>query len=136
MKERRIAIVSKKYLYPWAFACLIAIGICISMAIGLHADSFHVGLIGALSGLILLFFGAIPVYCFAYGKKILIHEKRKYLLALYNAVVLTAFYCIPFWTEAETYLYSAILFLWVMGWSVLPLFLQRRAKHPAVQTEG
>ena len=118
---------AKKFIYPFAFS--LACALCFFTAVfPILANAGLGGAVFALGFLAILFFVIIPVYCFIYGKKLLLTEKRKYLFSLYNSFVLTLFYLLPLCTEGETYIYSLILFLWATGWSMLPLIIYKKAE--------
>ncbi len=118
-----------KYLSPITFAlsCLLSYGL-VAFLFTRVADLGGAILATVIYGAMILtvFLLAVPVYCFLYGFKILRHEKKKPLLVLYNALVLTLCYLLPFCMEDETYLYSLLLFLWAGLWSGVPLLFQKR----------
>ncbi len=117
-----------KFLAPVTFAlsCLLGYGL-VALLFTRVSDLGGAILATVIYGamILIVFLLAVPVYCFLYGFKILRHEKKKPLLALYNALVLALCYLLPFCMEDETYLYSLILFLWAGLWSALPLFFKK-----------
>ncbi|MBO5043269.1 MAG: hypothetical protein J6D87_09910 [Clostridia bacterium] len=118
-----------KFLAPVTFAlsCLLGYGL-VALLFTRVSDLGGAILATVIYGAMILtvFLLAVPAYCFLYGFKLLRFAKRKPLLVLYNALVLTLGYLLPFCTEDETYLYSLILFLWAGLWSALPLLFQKR----------
>ncbi len=118
---------AKKYIYPVAFSAIflilyISFGFLLTNVISFPHGSYApiAWLFLFLSALILI---AIPFYCVKYSK-VIINEKSKFLFAFFNGLVLTLTYIIPYCLEDETYIYGAILFVWVEIWTVLPLVLR------------
>ena len=120
-----------KYLAPLAFAlsCLFGYGL-VAFLFTWIPDLGGAILATVIYGSLILFVFllAVPVYCVLYRLKILQHEKKKPLFAFYNALVLTLAYLLPFCMEEETYTYGALLFVWVLLWSLLPLLFRKKRK--------
>lgn len=120
-----------KYLSPLAFSlsCLLCYGILAAIFSRIrNLGGAILGIIFGATMILTLFLIAVPCHCFVYGRKILRCEKRKFIFSLYNALVLTLSYLLPFCMEGETYLYSALLFMWALLWSALPLLFRKREK--------
>lgn len=118
-----------KYLAPITFAlsCLLSYGLVaflFTRVSDLGGAILATVIYGAL--ILFVFLLAVPVYCFLYGLKILRQETKKPLFALYNTLVLTLAYLLPFCMEEETYTYSALLFVWALLWSLLPLLFRKK----------
>ena len=86
-----------------------------------------------MGGVVILLFAIIlivgiflPIYCFLYGKKVLLNEKRKLLFTLYNSAIITLCYLFPLYMEDETYIYSLILFGWCELWTAMPLIKSKK----------
>lgn len=121
-----------KYLAPIALAlsCLLGYGL-VALLFSRVSDLLSAIFATVFYGVLILatVLVTVPVYCFIYGYKILRHEKKKPLFALYNALVLVLAYLLPFCREEETYLYSLLLFLWAGLWSALPLLFSKNNGH-------
>ncbi len=115
----------KKYIYPLIFSVIYS---CMFLAIEyfMYAMRLGMGGIAVLAYSIIVFVAIIvPIYCFIYGKRTLLNERKKYLFAIYNASVITCFYILPFFRESETYIYAFALFIWAVIWTTLPLLIFR-----------
>ncbi|MBE7064188.1 MAG: hypothetical protein E7384_00005 [Ruminococcaceae bacterium] len=111
----------KKYIFPFIFSIVI-FSAFLQLSFFLEQQDADLGGIVILLFALILFIGVlIPIYCFIYGKKVLLKEKRKFIFTLYNSAVITLFYLLPKCTEGETYIYSLILFAWCESWSLIPL---------------
>lgn len=123
MKSGAFVNKLKAFLYP--FIIPIVFGLIYKGVVDHYAADLGAGIILFLILLIFLFI-IVPCYCFLYGKRVLLKERRKYLFTLYNSFVFAISYFLPLCDEGETYLYSAILFLWIELWGLLPLFIYRK----------
>ncbi|MBQ8858845.1 MAG: hypothetical protein IJ012_03540 [Clostridia bacterium] len=124
---------AKKFVFPFVFslACILSYLIVFAVLLKILTDSgaivgFSIGVIIAFWFIVFLFLFVVPCYCFVYGKKILLNEKRKYLFTLYNSLILAVFCFLVLHIEGETYTYSILLYLWAEIWSVLPLLLHKK----------
>ena len=114
----------KKFVYP-VIASVIAAVIFIGFSL-FQADDILIGLISLIIvGTMVII--AIPCFCFWYSIKIIFREKRRYFFGLYNSFVLTLFYLLPLCMEGETYIYSAVLFVWCAAWTIIPLLTSKKA---------
>ena len=111
----------KKYIYPFIFVILASLSF-FTLSVFLEEQNADMGGIAILLFALILIIGVfLPIYCFTYGKKVLLNEKRKLLFTLYNSAVITLCYLLPLCMEGETYIYSLILFGWCELWTALPL---------------
>ena len=127
---RRIKVEkAKKYIVP----ILVSLGVLCAfllLTFVVFEKNDYGSLLIILFFLIFVLFIGLPIYCRIYTKKILFCEKRKYLFAFYNSLVITMAYFLPLCAEGETYLYSIVLFIWAEFWSISPLLFQRENKNP------
>ena len=119
----------KKYIYPFIFVITALLSFLI-LSFFLEKQNADIGgAIVLLFALILIVCVFLPIYCFTYGKKVLLNEKRKLLFSLYNSAIITLSYLLPLCMEGETYIYSLILFGWCELWTALPLIeFKKRTK--------
>ncbi len=119
----------KKFLFP--FWIIVAYLLDFIVAAWISVDG---GLILMVSVLALLPLLVIPIYCILYSRKVLLHEKRKWLFVPYNAVWVTLPYALLllFANEEETLVYGAILFAWGALWTAVPLLFPPRKQQQAL----
>ena len=115
----------KKFIYPFAFSIgfflfYFILGTVVNTVC--TADNYG-GLVSALFIIMFWILIVIPIYCVIYSK-IIQNGKHKFLFAIYNALVLSFSYILPFSLEDETYIYGFILFVWVLIWTGIPLFVR------------
>lgn len=114
----------KKFFYPFAFLGFFILIYMILVYI--LNDVVNMGF-KAVAWVFLFCIGYIlfvlPLFCIKYSKVIQC-EKFKYLFVVFNSLVITFFYILPFIEEDETYIYGSILFAWVTIWTVIPLILR------------
>ncbi len=121
-----------KFIIPLLFSLCCLFVFCIAFFIKV---SIFWGLL-LLGGIIILILFIIPLYCAFYSLKLVTHESKKYLFAIYNSSVITLSYLLPFCMENETYVYSIILFVWASIWSLLPLLFHRSNKGLSHSTQN
>ena len=111
----------KKYIYPFIFVILALLSF-LTLSFFLEEQNADMGGFAILLFALILIIGVfLPIYCFTYGKKVLLNEKRKLLFTLYNSTIITLCYLLPLCMEGETYIYSLILSGWCELWTALPL---------------
>ncbi len=116
----------KKYIYPFIFVILALLSF-LTLSFFLEEQNADMGGIAILLFALILIIGVfLPIYCFTYGKKVLLNEKRKLLFTLYNSTIITLCYLLPLCMEGETYIYSLILFGWCELWTALPLIKSKK----------
>ena len=117
---------AKKYTYPIAFSLSCALSnVLISYIFSKIIDSLG-AILGLVFGIIIefgfslfIFILVIPVYCFAYIKKIILNEKRKILFLLYNSFVLSMACILMFYQDEKKLIYGIIVFMWSVMWEIL-----------------
>ena len=111
----------KKFTYPLTLPIVTVITVLMHNIIldflGLDGEwgllPFAIVAIGAYLLVIL------PRVCWKYGRNVVNREKNRQLFGLYNSAMITLPYFLPLCMEDETYLYSAILFVWCEIWFVV-----------------
>lgn len=125
--KKRIVREVLKYTCPFIFS--LGISVLIFLLFGILLKGAGIG--GAAIGIgffAVTFFIGLPLYSAIYSKKLLPDLKNKYLFALYNSLVVTLFYLIPHCTKGQTYMYSAIIFVWISIWGIIPLLPFKKNK--------
>ncbi len=120
-----MSLKAGKFFYPFIFSVSVLVVFLLFL---LSFSKGDMGLGGAAIGLIALVAivcVALPIYCFMYGKKVLLKEKTRFVFTLYNSAIITLFYFLPLCMEDETYIYSLVLFAWCELWSSLPLLIYK-----------
>lgn len=128
---------AKKYIYPFIFSiCSYLFYIILAITINaLYTPDNYGGLAIALVLILLWLLLSVPIYSVIYSK-IIKNEKRKFLFAVYNAVVISLSYILPFCLEEETYIYGSIFFAWVLCWNFLPFIWLKEEKEQTDNKSG
>ena len=116
----------KKYVYPFIFSASVMVAFLVLLFFLSIGSAELGGVVIGLLAIAILFGVLLPGYCFVYGKKVLLNEKKKYIFTIYNSAVITLFYLLPLCMEGDTYIYSLILFVWCTAWTLLPLIIYRK----------
>ncbi len=124
----------KKWVYPFifgicSFVCLIFV-VPVAYCIAIDVEDFTGMIIFGFAGVLLV---AIPFYCYRYTK-IVRAEKHKFIFAIYNSVVITLIYILPFVFEKDPWAVGAIVFVWLCSWSIVPLFIRQKVNDSVNDT--
>ena len=124
----------KKFLFPlWIFvAYLLGIIACAWISVEIPSDVGYAGLFEILCVIALLLLLVVPIFCILYSRKVLLHEKRKWLFVPYNAAWITLPCALPLliMPTTEQLLFCAVLFAWGALWTAVPLLFPAQKQRP------
>ncbi len=113
----------KKYVYPIVFSAAFLVSYIFLIFLIDNVISFPYGSYAPAALAVLYTFAwlivALPIYCIRYSK-IIIDEKLKFLLSVYNSLMIIISHILPFNVWGERRILTHFV-LWVLFWNILLL---------------